>query len=281
MTATDPQRTEKFGGLASRFVVALVFVPVFIWLGLRNGIGIALLLNAAFFLGAWEMLKLAEARERGIDRLVMVVGTLALLNTGFYPESPGRLLYVLTALVLLAAVRRGLRPPVEGTADDLGGTVLGMLYLGLLGSFLPRLLQLGDGAPAAFFILFVVTWCTDTFAYFVGITFGRRPLLPKVSPKKSIEGLLGGIVGACIGLWVSQRTFASFLDSTDVVILGVGLAIAGHCGDLVESALKRDAGVKDTSKVLSGHGGILDRLDSLLFNAPLLYAYLLWQSSGG
>ena len=124
------------------------------------------------------------------------------------------------------------------------------------------------------FLAFVVTWACDTGAYIVGSGLGKRPLLPRVSAKKTVEGAVGGMVFAIAGAVVARYTFAGYLDLSQSVILGVAAGVLGQIGDLFESLIKRDADVKDTSGLIPGHGGVLDRFDGLLFTGPLLYYYL-------
>lgn len=185
---------------------------------------------------------------------------------------------------MVIAVARTLRPPIAGAGADIGAALFGLIYVGALGSFIPRLISLPSGpevathylsvGTAAFFLFFLMTWATDTCAYFAGLLLGKHPLFPSVSPKKSVEGLIGGVAGAALFGWIGSRTFAPFILGWDAIGLGATIAVVGQLGDLVESALKRDAGVKDASSILPGHGGILDRLDSLLFAAPCVYVYL-------
>ena len=124
-----------------------------------------------------------------------------------------------------------------------------------------------------------VTWATDTGAYAFGRMFGKHKLIPSVSPSKTVEGAVGGLVVATLGTWLYVtfllKPFAHLsLTSMGIVVLAVAVGIVGQIGDLAESLLKRDAGVKDSSKLLPGHGGILDRFDSLLFVLPVAYLLL-------
>ncbi len=274
---------ERFSSLLPRALVALVFVPILIWAGLRASWQIWIIINASFALATIEWHKLVSAKARRIRPSLFGAAVLLVLNTGFCPD-PTALPLALALSVMAIAIDRTLRPPVEGMAADMGVALAGVLYLGVLGSFLPRLLMIPGGmrattegipiGAACFFMLFLMTWCTDTAAYFSGLLFGKRPLLPAVSPKKTVEGLAGGVAGAALGGWIASATFAPFLDPWHGLGLGAALAVIGQLGDLVESSLKRDAGVKDASNILPGHGGILDRLDSLLFTAPCAYAFL-------
>ena len=123
------------------------------------------------------------------------------------------------------------------------------------------------------FLLAARVWATDTGAYLCGVAFGRRPLAPRISPKKTVEGAIGGLVAAGLTGWVCSRDLVPFVTPLAGTVLGVAAGVAAQLGDLVESLIKRDVGIKDTAPLLPGHGGILDRFDSLLFTAPVLYYY--------
>lgn len=278
-----PGFRERFATLLPRALVAVVFVPILIWAGLESSWQIWIIINASFALATVEWHRFAAAKARRIRPSLFGATVLLVLNTGFCPD-PTALPLALALSVMAIAIDRTLRSPVEGITADLGVALAGVLYLGVLGSFLPRLLTIPDGlnaitnsvslGSASFLMLLLMTWCTDTAAYFSGVLFGKHPLMPAVSPKKTVEGLAGGVAGAAFGGWIASVTFAPFLGPWHGLGLGAALAVIGQLGDLVESSLKRDAGVKDASKILPGHGGILDRLDSLLFTAPCAYAFL-------
>jgi phosphatidate cytidylyltransferase len=161
----------------------------------------------------------------------------------------------------------------EHRLRDAAVAVFGVLYVGLtLGTLVStRALPAGE-----WLVLFValVTWAADTGAYYAGSLWGRHPLAPRISPKKSIEGLAGGLALAVAVALLARAWFLSDFSVADAVILGAVLTMAGLCGDLCESAIKRSAGVKDSGGILPGHGGMLDRLDSLLFAAPVFYYYI-------
>ena len=124
------------------------------------------------------------------------------------------------------------------------------------------------------FFLLLVTSAADTGAYYVGTLYGRHRLAPTISPKKTVEGLVGGLIGAIIVAYAAHWWFLPELSGLDCLILGTILTITGLWGDLAESAMKRSVGMKDSGGILPGHGGMLDRLDSLLFTAPVFYYYV-------
>ena len=158
-------------------------------------------------------------------------------------------------------------------------TLFGMLYVGFtLSCVMPIRFSNWASAPGSgrhmTFFLFVVLWAGDIFAYFVGLTAGRRAIFPVISPKKTLEGALGGLAGSLVCGWAYARWFWQTADSKTVLPIALLVALAGQAGDLVESALKRSAHLKDSGSLLPGHGGLLDRLDSLLLGAPVLWLAL-------
>ena len=124
------------------------------------------------------------------------------------------------------------------------------------------------------FLCFVI-WASDSFAYFTGVALGKHKLIPKVSPGKSIEGLIGGAVGALIVAYFFNM-FLLHESLVTIAIIAVDVIAAGVIGDLIESMMKRSANVKDSGSIIPGHGGILDRFDSLIIAAPVLYFYLIY-----
>ncbi len=180
------------------------------------------------------------------------------------------LLFLIGALLLLAMMYLFKLGPLDQLIFRLGWQVLGLIYIPLLLGHLVLLRELPDGRGWVFLVLFAVMAC-DSMAYFVGVKFGRHKLYPAVSPKKSIEGGLGGLVGSCLGVWLAAVLFLPSYGPGQIVLIGLLLGIFGQVGDLFESLLKRACGVKDSGGIFPGHGGILDRLDSLLFAFPLAY----------
>ncbi|HEY7533057.1 MAG TPA: phosphatidate cytidylyltransferase, partial [Nitrospiraceae bacterium] len=159
-------------------------------------------------------------------------------------------------------------------ATDGAVTVFGVIYIGIAFSYLLSIRAFHQGEYLLLFIL-LITWMADTGAYYVGKMFGRHLLAPTISPKKTVEGLIGGLTFAVITAYVTRSWIpADSVGLISSVILGSLLTLAGLAGDLVESAIKRSTGAKDSSRLLPGHGGMLDRIDSLLFTAPTFYYYI-------
>lgn len=184
---------------------------------------------------------------------------------------------LLATLVCIISVPLLSRSPLEQSLRDGAMTLFGVLYLGLtLGTLsMTRLLPLGEWL---IFFLLLVTWASDTGAYLVGTLYGRHRLAPTISPKKTVEGLVGGLIVAIIAGYAARWWFLPDLSGLDCLILATLLTITGLWGDLTESAMKRSVGMKDSGGILPGHGGMLDRLDSLLFTAPVFYYYVTMAS---
>ena len=180
---------------------------------------------------------------------------------------------LLATLVCIISVPLLNRSPIEQSLRDGAMTLFGVLYLGLTLGTLSMTRLLPQGEWLIFFLL-LVTWASDTGAYYVGTLYGRHRLAPRISPKKTVEGLVGGLIGAIIVGYAARWWFLPELSGLDCLILATLLTITGLWGDLTESAMKRSVGMKDSGGILPGHGGMLDRLDSLLFAAPAFYYYV-------
>ncbi len=202
-----------------------------------------------------------------------LIGFAALILEAHWPDILVPTL--LATLVGIISVPLLSRAPLEQSLRDGALTLFGVLYLGLTLGALSMTRLLPQGEWLIFFLL-LVTWASDTGAYYVGTLYGRHRLAPTISPKKTVEGVLGGLVLAVAAAIVAQWWFASQLSLLDALILGVLLTGTGLIGDLFESMIKRRTGVKDSGGILPGHGGMLDRLDSLLFTAPTFYYYVAY-----
>jgi phosphatidate cytidylyltransferase len=264
--------------LARRVATAAVALPL---LGLALFRGPALLLvgiaAAATLVALFEFDRLLEARGLRSLRLAGLLATLAIFAAVALPGPSVVSLWPAAALLFLtAALARAADP--QHAVPAVAGTLLGTLYLGALGGTIAglRLLRPQEDGPWRVTLLLAIIMGSDTFAFFVGHALGRRKLAPRISPGKTIEGALGGLIGGVSGALLVRWLGLPALPLAHAPLLGALVAAFGICGDLVESLLKRWAGVKDSGALLPGHGGMLDRLDSLLFGAPVLYYYFLY-----
>ena len=264
-----------------RILSAAVFLPVF-WVIVKFRPGTyQVLIAVAAALALRELFRLAAASGRRCHRLLGTITALLVIVSFAYASFDIRyaLAFGLIALPLASLRRGGDWGPALG---DIGATLFVALFVGVLFGYLIDLRTIhdppkGDEAGSDLvLLLFFVVWTSDTAAYFIGSRFGRRPLAPRVSPKKTVEGAVAGVAGALLAAFVASVWFYRRLSVIDCIVLGLALGIVGLLGDLVESMLKRGAGMKDSASIVPGHGGILDRVDSLLYAGPILYYYYLF-----
>jgi phosphatidate cytidylyltransferase len=264
--------------LLTRVVVAFVFAPLIIYITLLGKVPFLILIEALVLLGLWEFLRLSKVKESEIPRIpLLVLGPFLAISAYFWGEKVF-LLFVL-AMLYASSLFLVIKGKTEGATSNLALSLLGFFYVAGLFSYLILLRELSPetgykiGGLWIVYIL-VCIWSCDTFAYFIGAPLGKHPLSPRVSPKKTIEGFGGGVLGAVAAAFFSYFVFFGSAQLKDLLIVSAIVALAGQVGDLAESLFKRDAQVKDTSSIIPGHGGILDRFDSLLFVSPIAYYYL-------
>ena len=269
----------------SRIITAVIALPFLIASILVSWLQplFIVLAAAAMVLGLYEFYVLARRKDITPDVAAGYLGGAALFTIFCFatPNPRARLdvqtivlvLLVLTIGTLVAATFRG--APFEKMIASSGVTILGVLYVVLLGGHLVAV-RMGFEQQLAAHLLsffFLVLMGADTGAYYVGRAFGKHKLAPTISPGKTWEGVAGGIAAGLAMATLAQFWFFRELPLKWSLPLAAVMIVLGVLGDLTESALKRSAGAKDAAKILPGHGGALDRLDSLLFNAPLIYYF--------
>jgi phosphatidate cytidylyltransferase len=259
-------------------------ISVIAWFG--GGPGFTALTVVLGVLAAFEFYRMVAASKRppltyfGLVWTALFIlsrssGLLSLIETRFDPELVTPLL--LTSALVLSLIGILARRQKEGAFTSWVWTIAGILYIGWLLSHLVALRGLESGRNLVFLVLFV-TWISDTTAFFVGRRFGRHKLAPSISPAKTWEGTIGGVCGAIVVsiLFFTPTLFQLPLACGQVILLSVLVSILGQLGDLIESLLKRNLGVKDSGRLMQGHGGILDRIDSLILAGIVVYYYAIW-----
>ncbi len=268
--------------IALPILIASILIPWLWWLFVT-------LAAAAMVIALWEFYLLAKKLKLKPDAAAGYLAGAAIVTIAILtPQAdPGInvllsifVIIVLTAGTLIATTLRG--APFDSMIASTGATILGVLYVPLLGSHLISL-RTGFNPTLSAHLLsffFLVLMGADTGAYYVGRTFGTHKLAPTISPGKTWEGVIGGVVAALAMAALAHFWFFRELPLKYILPLAVIMTVVGILGDLSESALKRGAGAKDAANILPGHGGILDRLDSLLFNAPLIYYFARFYFQG-
>ena len=251
------------------------YIPETVWIF----VGIAVLALAA---GLFEFFSLTKKMELKADAGIAYIGS-AVFVFAFAVDAPSRapdfLILIAALFVIAVLISQTFRFQADFTKmlAGVGVTLLGVFYLAFLGGFLIAMRVGFENIPGLstklLLFFFIVIFASDAGAYFVGKAIGKRKLVPKISPGKTWEGLFGGIAAAAGAAAICSATFFPELPYKFSLPLAGVMAVVGVLGDLAESAIKRGAGAKDAATILPGHGGLLDRLDSLLFNAPILYYF--------
>ena len=261
----------------SRVLTALVAVPLLLLVILKAPAWLFLALALAFALASfWELSRLAS--KVGWKLFAVGYPLVAFSVTAFYPGFPGFEVTGIATLLVVGLAAVSTRDPGRETLGSVVATVFAILYIGaLLGTVVGlRMMPPEELGRLRLIFLLSVVMVGDAGAYFVGRAFGRSPLSPVLSPKKTVEGLGGGVVFSLATAVFLRHEALPGLALATAIGLGLSMALLGVVGDLFESLLKRSAGIKDTSSLLPGHGGVLDRIDSLLFAAPFLFLYVKW-----
>ncbi len=268
----------------SRIATAVVVLPFLIASILISWLQplFVVIAAAAMAVGLFEFYVLAKRRDLRPDAAIGYLAAAALF-TVFYFNDPGprsdlsmqMIPLILIAFIAATLIAATLREPFDKMIASTGATILGVLYIVFLGGHLVAV-RTGfnqDLSADLLCFFFLVLMGSDTGAYYVGRAFGKHKLAPSISPGKTWEGVAGGLLAGLVMATIAHFWFFRELPLKLALPLAAVMTVVGILGDLTESALKRSADAKDTANVLPGHGGLLDRLDSLLFNAPVLYYF--------
>lgn len=254
----------------SRYLGALILAPllIFVFLG---GMPLKLFTIVISAIGLYEFYNALKSKEINSLPILgyILLAIYYLINNNFE-----NMLYILIFITVIALII----PVIELKYSfmDVAVTILGFIYVGILFSFLP-IINNKVGGQYLIWLVFIGSWLCDTLAYYSGKYLGKKKLCPKVSPKKTIAGALGGFLGSVIGCGVFGIIIGKYVPGVDLIhyfLIGALCGIMGQFGDLVASSVKRTVGIKDYGNIIPGHGGILDRFDSILFNGMVVFYYL-------
>jgi len=269
------------GELSKRISVAIFGIPFLLGLSYLGGwyfFSVVLLIS---IVAQWEFYQIQKHNNISPQKIIGIIKGIILLFTVQTEQWLVGSLLLIVCLMLILTIEMFRRQ--KNVSANIGVTLLGVFYIPfLLASFLylrgyvdSLYLQVENSGFKFVMIVFASIWICDTFAYGFGKTFGKHKLYEKVSPNKSIEGAVAGVIGSILTFVLVKYVNVLPISTLEVFIFGIVIGIVGQTGDLVESWFKRDAGVKDSSALLPGHGGMLDRFDSLIFVSPAMLVLIV------
>jgi phosphatidate cytidylyltransferase len=276
---------HKAGTLGVRVLAGAVLIPIALLVNHTGGLVFAVFISLLAGCGSYEFYRMLGRRGLTPSTATGVVASVCVCFS-FFLGAVDVAGLVLTVVVGVVLIERLIRQDRETFVIGSGITILGALYTGwLLGYYIllrnsayasdgSALNTMAGSGRQLVYLVLALTWSYDSIAYLAGSSLGRHKLFSRVSPSKTLEGTLSGLAACVAAALISRATFASFLSTGEAVVAGLLVGVAAQAGDLIESMIKRSTGAKDSSRVIPGHGGILDRLDSLLLTGPALYFYI-------
>ena len=249
-----------------RLVVAAVLLPLLYLYIMYLPAGYFFVLMASVCLTALSEFY-AMYRVTGISKYLGLLAGFAILGVSFFSQGHLMDTVIISAMVIMAA-RLLFKKDPQSSLHDLAAPLIGILYVPGLILFQSHLRKCG---PEWIIFLYATVWASDSMAYYLGKGIGKRKLYREVSPNKTVAGAVGSLVGGAAGALILKATIVPSLDIMSAILTGIIIGAISIIGDLIESMFKRDAGVKDSSIIIPGHGGILDKIDGSLFSGPVLY----------
>ena len=264
--------------MLKRIIIAIVACPIIYFIIMVSvPWPFYLFVTAVFSVGLIEIYSIFKAKKMASFIYTGLAAAVISFLLTAYTGNPACGFYTLAALLIIILSSILITKNVERDMPKVVNTIFPFVYLTALGTFVILLRKLPQG-NYWIFSLMMLTWIYDAGAYFTGVAFGRHKLIVELSPKKSVEGFIGGIIvniaAAAILKLLIFKEFFPFFPMAHLIILAVLLSFTGQAGDIAESVIKRYTGVKNSSNLLPEMGGIMDKIDSLLFNAPVLYLYI-------
>lgn len=268
------------GNTTTRIIVSAIAIPAIVAVTYFGHVPFLIFVLAISLIAFYEFYIMLKSKNAHVNLLLGFIAVAFLVFNQYYVLMNAYMFLIIWFVVLLIYE---LYRNTESALNNLGATLLSTMFLGLFGSSLLGIrefysvddeLYLNGG----YLIISIMAtiWICDSAAFFGGTALGKHKLFPRVSPNKTWEGAVFGFIFAIITMVIAKFVVLDFLEWIDVIVFGLIIGIIGQLGDLVESLIKRDAGVKDSSALIPGHGGIFDRFDSLLFSSPVIYFYLTY-----
>jgi phosphatidate cytidylyltransferase len=260
---------------AIRIIVSVIAIPAIVVISYLGSYFFFIFVLAIAIISFYEFWLFVKNKEIEANLFLGILFVILILTNSFknFIDFYALLILVVLILTIVELFRN------KGSAIiNLGTTLIGILYIGLFSAALVSIreyypIEYARGGLVIISILFSI-WICDSAAFFGGTALGKHKMFPRVSPKKSWEGAVFGLLFALATMISSKVLFLDFISWEDALLIGLIVGIVGQLGDLVESLFKRDAGVKDSSDFIPGHGGVFDRFDSLLYVAPVVFLYI-------
>lgn len=253
-----------------RLIVAAALLPaIYLYIMYLSSEYFIFLLILVSVIAIWEFYSMYHIK--GTIRLIGLISGISILVISYISKN---LLadIIIFSFIVVASARLFLKKNPKSSLFDISPPVLGLLYIPCLLTFQARLREFG---PEWIIILYAMVWTADTFAFYIGTFIGKKKLYIEVSPKKTWAGAAGSLIGGVFAAVLLKTVLIPSLTMTTALAAGITVGIITIVGDLVESMFKRDAGVKDSGVIIPGHGGILDKIDGVLFAGPVLYWMLM------
>lgn len=268
----------KMSNLATRVIVALFGIPLIVIICILGKLPFLIFTLIIGLVSFFEFSKMISRRKFFPNLLIGFLSVTIIIVNSFFNFTSLEVIsfFIVPILLLLELFRRN-----ESAIVNIGTTLIGIYYIGLFASSLVLIREyfrdsyfLYDQGGYIIISVLASIWVCDSAAYFIGTAIGKHKISARVSPHKSWEGAIAGFVFSIITMVLAQIIFLNFISVIDAVAIGIIIGTFGQVGDFVESLIKRDSNVKDSSSIIPGHGGIFDRFDSLLFSAPIIYLYM-------
>lgn len=252
--------------MLTRIISAIVLLPLFFFVIIKGGIFIFLGALGASLIGLYEYFKVFEKNGYNpLAKTTYILTGIFFVAITFTSMAYSHIVLALGYIMILVGALLIIKKQIK--LQDLMITLLGYIYIPV---FISHISLLSMEGSVFIWLVFIFAWGSDTFAYFAGVTFGKHKLIPEISPKKTIEGSIGGILGSVLLTVLFAQYFGEQSIGYFIPLAIIG-SIVSQVGDLFASAIKREFGIKDYGNLIPGHGGVLDRFDSILFTAPLTY----------
>lgn len=267
----------KFNNAAVRIIVSIIAIPLIIGICYLGGYYFLAFTLGIGLISFYEFSILAKNKDAYVNKVLGFLMTAFLIINSYFDFFPFHYSVLIGILFLLLYE---LFRDKSSAIINLGTTLLGIFYIGLFSSTLIGIREMYSGFSYEYengglliISMMITIWMCDSAAYFLGTAFGKHRLFPRVSPKKSWEGAVAGFIFSIATMIFMKTVLVDFITMNQAITIGIIVGSFGQLGDLIESLIKRDANVKDSSDIIPGHGGILDRFDSLLYSSPIVFLY--------